>query len=380
MKSVDLPQEVITEILLRLPVKILLRFRCVCKSWRSLISHDSNFATLHFQLAASPTQRLVFLGTDEQPNNLSIDFNASLNDHSAYASLSLHFLHPQSCPEIKGSCRGFLFLQCGTGLYLWNPSTGLHKQIPNSPITTGEHENGYIHGLLHGLGYNPSTDDYLIVLGSYENDHDLFLPPLSGSIDLEIFSLRANKWKQIEGGPYMVSDGYGHPKLGSFLNGAIHWLVCNHETESHVIIAFDLKELRMLAIPLPDDFGVSDSGVMQFDMLLLGGLISLWNEDMDTVQIWVMQEYVVHSSWTKTLVFSIHHIQHDLFTPIYVTNCGDIVGSDGNSGLVKFNDKGQMLEYRSYRNRLSEPRYIAVYTESLLALPSGTEQAEDVQQ
>jgi hypothetical protein len=142
----------------------------------------------------------------------------------------------------------------------------------------------------------------------------------------------------------------GCPKLGSFLNGAIRWLVCNHETWSN-IIAFDVKELRMSEIPLPDDFDVADSSGMQYDVLVLGGLISAWIEfeEMDTVQIWVMQEYALHSSWTKTLVFSIHHIPHYLFSPICSTNCGDIVGSDGNSGLVKFNDKGQLLYGRVYR-------------------------------
>jgi hypothetical protein len=66
---------------------------------------------------------------------LSIDFDASLNDHSVYASLNLHFLPRSRCPEIAGSCRGFLLLNTHRGLYLWNPSTGVHKQIHDSPIT-----------------------------------------------------------------------------------------------------------------------------------------------------------------------------------------------------------------------------------------------------
>jgi hypothetical protein len=44
------------------------------------------------------------------PNNLSIDFNASLKDDYAYTLLNFDFLPPQSRPKILGSCRGFLFL------------------------------------------------------------------------------------------------------------------------------------------------------------------------------------------------------------------------------------------------------------------------------
>lgn len=43
-----LPQELILQILLWLRVKSLVRFKCVCKSWFSLISHDSHFANSHF--------------------------------------------------------------------------------------------------------------------------------------------------------------------------------------------------------------------------------------------------------------------------------------------------------------------------------------------
>ncbi|KAI8535748.1 hypothetical protein RHMOL_Rhmol10G0197900 [Rhododendron molle] len=36
--SHDLPQEILTDILSRLPVKFLCRFKCVSRSWKTLIS------------------------------------------------------------------------------------------------------------------------------------------------------------------------------------------------------------------------------------------------------------------------------------------------------------------------------------------------------
>jgi len=56
-----LPFDLVSEILCRLPVKLLLQLRCVCKSWNSLIS-DSNFAKKHLR-TSTPTH-LIHTLTD----------------------------------------------------------------------------------------------------------------------------------------------------------------------------------------------------------------------------------------------------------------------------------------------------------------------------
>ncbi|XP_058737433.1 F-box/kelch-repeat protein At3g23880-like [Vicia villosa] len=359
------------EILLRLPVKTVLRCRCVCKSWLSLIS-DPNFATSHFQFALSPpTHKLVFLEKfPDAPEIISINFDASLNDDSSYSSLSLDFFSFQSCCEIIGSCRGFLFLHCNIYFYLWNPSTGVNKNIPASPITIYSNDHLFITHL-YGFGYDPSTDDYLVVFGFYEY-HD----PADSSIDLAIFSLRANKWKQIESGshfPYKIFPKGGYdPRAGLLLNETIHWLVYNCETSRYAIIAFDLKETRMSEIALPDEFifSLTNTSFIEYDLLVLGGLISVWNVEKYTIEIWVMQEYKVHSSWTKTLNFSFFPAPD--FSPLCFTKCGDIVGTVRGGGLVKLNDKGLLLEHHAYGNYYFNRSQMTLYTESLLSLPSGT--------
>ena len=54
-----LPHELMVEILLRLPVKSLIRFKSVSKPWRSLIS-DTHFTKSHLDLAAAPTNRFLY--------------------------------------------------------------------------------------------------------------------------------------------------------------------------------------------------------------------------------------------------------------------------------------------------------------------------------
>lgn len=48
----ELPFEIVMEILARVPVKGLIRFRCVCKSWR-LLFQDERFTRQHMTYAPS---------------------------------------------------------------------------------------------------------------------------------------------------------------------------------------------------------------------------------------------------------------------------------------------------------------------------------------
>ncbi|WVZ20503.1 hypothetical protein V8G54_007825 [Vigna mungo] len=220
-----------------LPVKSLVRFKCVCKSWLCLIS-DPHFAISHFQRLSASSTRL-------------------------------------------------------------------------------------------GFGYDPSTDDYLVVKASYN------------PMPYKVFSLRTSVWRDYEAThlSYMnYSRGSKGIREGSLLNGAIHWLAfcCNGSMD--VIVVFDLTERSF----------------------------SEWDQ---SVKIWVMEEYRVQSSWTKTIVVSAENIPAAMyFFPIYYTKDGDIFGTDGWTGLAKYNGKGQLQEHRSY-SKGSYRSQVAVYTESLLSFP-----------
>jgi F-box interacting protein len=338
-----LPHELIIQILLRLPVKSLIRFKCLCKSWFSLITHDPQFANSPFQLtAATPTCRILFISTPD------------LHDDFASVSLNLHFLLSESYSklQIKGSCRGFILLHCTSRLYIWNPSTGFHKQIPVSPFGSNLDAEYF-----YGFGYDQSTDDYLVVSMSGDPSH------------FEFFSLRVNTWKQIEFFPY-ANPCEDKPNAGVLYNGAIHWLAYRYDLQKDVIVAFDLTERQLFDVYLPDEYTdtLDYCSLWVFGELLSFSAIDYGN---NRDEIWVMKEYKVHSSWTKTLVLSIGSTPNESFSPLCCTKGGDIIGTDHDTGLVKYDDKGQLLEYHSYSHEFE----VAVYTESLLSLPIESEQA-----
>ncbi|XP_061345428.1 F-box/kelch-repeat protein At3g06240-like [Gastrolobium bilobum] len=287
---------------------------------------------------------------------MCLDLNASLLDDSDSVKLNFLPIQPHCYLRIRimGSCRGFLLLDCNTYLNIWNPSTGVKKRISLPPLIS---TTNYV--CSYGFGYDPSTDDYLVVV--------VVLVPFDVRINvatsLELFSLRADTWTKIEGTrlPYMYPR-IGRPVYkGLLLNGAIHWLCVHRRTTMLVIFAFDLMERSVYEIPLPDDFVGS---FLSCDLRVLGGFLSLSVVVRNSkANIWVMKEYKVKSSWTK----SIDGIPNVYFSPICSTKSGDIVGKDGGR-LMKYNDKGQLQEHRLccvFPRQYDE----AMYTESLLSLP-----------
>lgn len=122
----------------------------LCKSWLSRIS-DPHLAISHFDLQNARTL------DSSIPEILSIDINASFYDYSDYVtwklSAPIHFGDRFVC-----SCRDFLLLDYNRSSFIFNPSTGLHKFVDWSPISNNM--GGY------GFGYDPSTDDYLLVQAS----------------------------------------------------------------------------------------------------------------------------------------------------------------------------------------------------------------------
>ncbi|KAK7275302.1 hypothetical protein RIF29_16414 [Crotalaria pallida] len=366
-----LPHDLIVLILLRLPVKSLLRFKCVSKFFFSLIS-DDQFAVSHFDLAASPTHRLLCLAYVAGTAYASLPQSIDLDDDSASSSVALipRFL-PRSCnPLIMGSCKGFILLCHGSHhLYIWNPSTGAHKKLPLSSDPK-KHKPIY-----YGLGYDASTNDFLVFLGSFDlevEDHR--------KIDFELFSLRANAWKTIEGNhlPYLSV----FPRTGKLLNGVLHWLTYRRDIETIVILAFDLMEKSFSEMPLPPMVDFYSHFHECSDLCVLDGYLCLYVPGNNATKIWVMNEYKVSSSWKKSveLCMTTEAINaknkmwkpKHYFSPRYSTKCGDIVGLNDGTRVVKFNAKGQLLEHHhSYCvDPCADICEAVMYTESLLSFPS----------
>ena len=276
----NLPRELIVDILSRLPVKYLCRFKCVSKPWRTLISHP-DFVKTHLHRAQFKRLILAF------GNSLySIDHETSFENDVVAVALDYFPLdqNNQLAIAIIGSCNGLLCLRSQPNtFFVFNPATHESARIPDAPTP-----DGFDHAILaYGFGYAPSIDDYKLVKAVNA--------PL-----VAVFSLKTSTWKLVEGFHYEKPTEVWEGSLpcGTHLNGALHWVFKRRGGGECVIAAFDLETDTFREMPVP---AVSVSG---FSTGSLKGCLCL----MDLVfglrrrDIWVMKEYGVGNSWTKILV------------------------------------------------------------------------------
>ncbi|CAL5337771.1 hypothetical protein CsSME_00021061 [Camellia sinensis var. sinensis] len=294
-----LPQELIGEVLCRLPVKSLCRFKSVSHSWYSLIS-DPHFAQTHF------TQT-----TNKMPNRLILisDFHTLFSvDYSAQIPVAtkLNFLPSVEAEsydvwsEILGSCNGLVLAlnEFDVDKYLLNPSTGESKKISESPFAL-DSVNAYNRC---GLGYDSTTDDYKVVMLSYYGgggvDDESGATTETNTI-VSVYSLKSDSWRKIQGSSYLHCAA---DPPGVYLNGCVHWFAQRGSDYFPVIVAFDLGNetfREFLPPPFVNNAVFLDeyNNVVSpwFYPAVLGGYLCL----QAFTDVWVMKEYGKKESWTK---------------------------------------------------------------------------------
>ncbi|XP_062001450.1 F-box/kelch-repeat protein At3g23880-like [Rosa rugosa] len=292
------------EILARLPVKTLMRFRCVCKPWRALIS-QSHFVTKHFNYASkgfteNTSSLLISMSPVrycEASMDLSLDCEAlkDLNDdgdaHLAIRKLEFPVMFPNSSRrKIVGSCNGLICVEIDEkDMVLWNPCTGQSNLLPKP--TSKLCGVGYdLTMKFSGFGYDSTNDDYKVVRG--------YSFRVAGSKEtvVQVFSLKSGSWRTHEGLSYLRLVG-----PGCFSNGALHWaetIFNDFRPPALRTISFDLAEEKFQEmLPLPSQAGNRYSfipgdcfGVYTYDYL---------HNEIFRFRIWIMKEYRVQESWTE---------------------------------------------------------------------------------
>lgn len=287
----DLPEEVITDILSRLPVKPLVQFKSVSIPWRSLIE-SPNFVKLHLNRSIETKSNQTLILREEQL--YSVDFD-SLDGPFADAVRLDH--HPLRCQdygtEVWGSCNGILCLSNSLDtVVLWNPSTRKSRRLPYAAVEF-PNQPRYFVNRVYGFGYDSVSDDYklvrIVVLRGKEDD--------SVHYEVKVYSLESNSWHRVGKFPHYP---YLNRVGGVLASGNLHWVV-NEETEhgeTNLIVSFDLGCEEYGLVVQPEFTNTK----FHLDVEVLGGCLSLiCNYYLTNVDIWVMKEYGVKESWTKLI-------------------------------------------------------------------------------
>ena len=330
-----LPHDIVLNILANLPVKSVLRFRCVSKTWDSSIT-TPNFISTHLNLNLNNnnnnnTNNLAYLINNSIPFNSNIPIFIDGYDHkfnriSQYPIPSAFLL---SNAHSVSSCNGLVCLtEFRETIYLWNPSIRKFKRLPDLSPTKRD-------WLSTGFAYQANTNDYKVVMISHmpapEPNHHW------GELGADVYTLSSNSWRRV--GISVTNFFLASPFINAtstFVTGALHWLGYISEAAFHyMILTFDVNNDKFGEIALPDGQQLLPQGLMAVPnclMVFKGKLAFITldyrqisginnNEYRDFMSshprnscfIWVMREYGVHESWSKLFFVKFENVDYLYF-------------------------------------------------------------------
>ncbi|PQQ18848.1 F-box/kelch-repeat protein [Prunus yedoensis var. nudiflora] len=294
----ELPSEIIWFLILpRLPAKSLMRFKCVCKSWSSLISGNPTFLGVHRNLRCNNNRYThlllnVFDRNTGHDHLLSVQTNqVGDGDGSTSPASATHLL--TLTPDYH-----LYDYQCTNGLFC-----NFYFAKPVATKTHHEHDpEDHIKG---HFGFSPLTNEYKLLQVQLCHDwtSNLF------SLKLKILTLRSDSWGCIE----VYLDQLPFNPLSSHLygesvclHGALHWIYQGGEDRSRIVV-FDLGEERFKVIATPEDDGSDPC----WTIAEVGGRLALM-DDKDAMpqklmlELWILTDYQ-NQVWAKeTINFPSH--------------------------------------------------------------------------
>ncbi|GAB2298397.1 hypothetical protein Dimus_032462 [Dionaea muscipula] len=327
-------EEVLVEILARLPVRSLLRFKCVCKTWFSLIGSEY-FAGKHLS-----ARSMMF--KDDNYKNLLVDYHHNPDGHNGMTCLqflavdfdTLSVVHHKfkiisSSREyfvnrnlltclFAGSCNGIVCLliqdyllgsvASQQSLLLWNPATG--------EVKTLQHEK---HITVLGFGFDSKMNDYKVVLINRS-----LIPETTETIEhVSVYSLRSDSWKTLNRPHGPEFQRFVRTSTTSSGGRMLNWLGIRRDMDYHhrtdkIVISFDLTEETFVMTPMPPETECKCGRKHQSCCLIQNTQdgpctivcfppdhkIDDERDCLDNgkiINIWSLNEYGDSGSWTKLL-------------------------------------------------------------------------------
>ncbi|KAF8414203.1 hypothetical protein HHK36_002203 [Tetracentron sinense] len=242
-RMVNFPNEIIIDILSRLPAKSLLRLRCVSKTWCSIV-RDPSIIKLHLRCGTKGNPALILNAYLHQSKLYYVEYELS-GIHSEATKLEMDFNSSTGELELVGSCNGLLCLYDSTypdpTPYLCNPATGEFKRLPQATIKCTEN------GAIFGFGFDSMNKEYVVV-----RVVTLWANYSSGNFqsEAEVYTQGFGFWRSIGDVPYLLHNQSSE----AFVGGALHWITRRliSSDDSKRIVSFDTAKKTFREVPRPD--------------------------------------------------------------------------------------------------------------------------------
>ncbi|EOA39032.1 hypothetical protein CARUB_v10011604mg [Capsella rubella] len=261
----SLANDLVEEILMRLPVKSLMRLKSLSKQWRSTIQSRSfaerhlkapqRFHMEHSEVIAMSTGYL--LSDDERR---SICFKTISLDSTPLLSFTLPKSHPRYFNfYVSNNCDGLFCIYSPESQFIdiVNPATRWFRQLPPARIQILMHKwilnlEAWEPDLYSFMTLVPSiaimkasTDYKLVWLYNSDKHNSDASSPNEGLTKCEVFDFRANAWRYVTCTPsYLICNQQGP----EYVDGLSYWFTEPYNGEIKVI-ALDIHTETFRVLP-----------------------------------------------------------------------------------------------------------------------------------
>ncbi|KAK1650709.1 hypothetical protein QYE76_068514 [Lolium multiflorum] len=348
----DLPEEMISEILIRLPPKYLLRCGAVCKAWRRLATDRTLLHNHHLRQPAQPLITLFHERSDAlgfSTNCLeAVDLAADTRrrvlarfadgerrwdlhrNYNAFYALGVH-----------GSCDGLVLLSfessnaSNTTFFVCNPATRQGTLLPLPRDVPG----------IAGFYAHAASREYRVLYLYRRRDNDgheseCFILTL-GSHQPRSIQRRASS-AAVFGEVERVLHGVcSWPPV--LLHGSLHWPPTRQQ-QGGILLVFHTDAESFSSIPPPAAAGACEHARL-FEM---DGKLAMfcWHQNTSTSDLWLMDDYEA-AVWIRKHQIELSTMprrpsQGFLWDPPFVYRGGDMLIEGGWRFVLHYDNKGQL--------------------------------------
>ncbi|KAM7488523.1 hypothetical protein LguiB_026007 [Lonicera macranthoides] len=327
-QNIYIPQVIIDDILSRLPVISLLRFKSVCKLWHSTISSPSFYKReyeLVLAMVMNDPSHLLYSIDDDKGTLVTFPVPWNVEDVSYWDII------------VSNSCNGLILIGFGKSLFLLNPSTSHFAKVLELDYLIGADCRTL--GLC-GLCYDESIKEYKVIMG-YSHNHRKYSDGFYA-----VAGLKEKLWTVISF-PLKINYTY----QGPVINGRVHWIVYDvvdddagggRDDAGDKIIFFDQYLNVFEELPSPLRKCGCENAIVGLG--ILGGQLCMARKDnkiylQGNIEVLVMKKYGKMESWTTMFVVS--HLMVDCYagglTPLLVTKNGEFLLSINSKEIIAYN-------------------------------------------
>nr|GMD46340.1 putative F-box protein At1g19160 [Ipomoea batatas] len=358
MEDCKLPMDVMIDILARLPVKTLMRFKCVCKFFYDLIKSNHQFMDKHYEFRKRKSHGVVIdLHADNYPGPNNV-FNLIYKESECDDAVCTYLDLPNSNPRFVKCCHGILCLfLCRDDMsqsdivdiifdvLILNPFTREIKALPSVKIPDKPPNKERLR-IQFGFGLSNNKSWKIIMLLSFQ-DANCKIKDYHGIV--MVCSQVGNfwSWRQIDAALY---SPYLHSPLSTgdfYFKGKYYW-----PQIGEYLVWFDLDDEVFGKIELPcNGTNVRHFTVMNESIAVITGIKPCTVNEL-CIEIWVMDENDNNISWHK-------HASIPRSGDIWRTEHFDMIGFWNPSGhLLVFSGLFDLMYTNLHDNQYYDEEFV----------------------